>query len=740
MPDVLRDHSGTTTLKNWLSASEIAALDLPGLPTAKYAVTRYAKAQGWDSRAGLARPRVGKGGGIEYHLDLLPPQARSVYVARHVAAIDVPASVARDAALEDKAAVLTGNASEARDARLALLAQTDRYAEAAALTRKRADRHFCDLYNAGKLTVAGWIKQQVRSLTPRTLARWRAEVRIGNASGLAFDRAAARRGTGLLDRANDGEVKTYLLAMIAKQPQLTAHHLRALAADRFADGITVGARRLPLPPIRTFQRALKIWRDEFRNELSAIRDPDGFKSKVRFSARVANPATRLNEVWQIDASPADMLCVDGRNSIYACIDIYSRRGIVLVSKTPRASAVGLLLRKAIIAWGVPERIKTDNGSDFVAHTTKQLIAALGIEHELSAPFSPEQKGHVERFIGTYQRGLVRTLEGYVGHSVADRKVIEGRKSFARRLGETAEDMFEVTLTAAELQARSDEWCSVNYGHAAHAGLKGLSPFAAAAGFAGTVRRIEDLRALDMLLAPIAGKDGVRTVTKTGLRIEGAHYIAGFLNVGDTVHVRMDPADMGRAYVYSANALMFLGEAIAPELLGIDPAEAIARARAQQKQLIDGRMADAKREARTIKAKDMAPAIHRQAQVAAGTLVEFPRAAQAHDTPQLAAARASIRNDDAAPIHAPDIAAIAAAMRAESKPTNVQPLRTQETPQQRWKRALALEATLAEGGEVSSDDLLWLGGYREGPEYRGLALTYGSNASTTKSPVTATGQA
>ncbi len=728
-------------MKIWLSAAEIAALELPGLPAAKRAVTRYAQRAGWDARPTLARPRAGKGGGIEYHLDLLPAEARALYVARHVAAIDVPVQIARSAAQEDNAATLTGTASEARDARLALLAQIGRYAEAATLSRKRADGHFADLYNAGQVTVAGWIKRQVSTLTPRTIARWRAEVRKGNAAGLAVDRSAARRGTGLLDKANGGEVRTFLLAMIAKQPQLTAHHLRALAADRYAaEGISVGGEQLVLPPIRTFQRALKIWRDEYRNELASIRDPDGYKSKIRFAARVANPASRLNEVWQIDASPADMLCVDGRHSIYACIDIYSRRGIVLVSKTPRASAVGLLLRKAIMAWGVPERIKTDNGSDFVANATKQLIAALGIEHELSAPFSPEQKGHVERFIGTYQRGLMRTLEGFIGHSVADRKVIEGRKSFASRLGDQPEDMFQIALTSAELQARSDEWCDVNYGKAAHAGLKGQTPFAAAASYAGKVQRIEDPRALDMLLAPIAGKDGYRTVTKTGIRINETHYLGGFLNVGDTVHVRMDPADMGRAYVYSADARSFLGEAWAPELLGIDPAEAISRARAEQKNLIDGRMAEAKREARKIKAKDMAPAIHRQAAIAAGTLVEFPRASQSYDTPALSAARDAIGRDDTAASHAPEIAAMAVAMRTTSAVSeNVLPLRTEETPHQRWKRAAAFEETLALGGELAPADLLWLGGYREGPEYRGFALTYGSPTSKTKKPAMTAGQ-
>ena len=66
---------------------------------------------------------------------------------------------------------------------------------------------------------------------------------------------------------------------------------------------------------------------------------------------------------QIDASPADVMCVDGRHSVYLCVDIFSRRLIVYVSKTPRAEAVALLIRRAILAWGVPERVHTDNGSD-----------------------------------------------------------------------------------------------------------------------------------------------------------------------------------------------------------------------------------------------------------------------------------------------------------------------------------------------------------------------------------------
>jgi transposase InsO family protein len=703
----------------YLSAAEIAAEKLPGLPAVERAVKRNAGKMGW-----IARQRSGRGGGLEYAVESLPPAARAAYVGRHIEAVELPTAMARDAACEPGAGNVTASAASARDARLALLAHADRLAASAGVGHKRADRQLCDLYATGALDLASWITAEVKHLTPRTLARWRALAKAGKGTKLAVDRSAARKGTGVLDRANDGTVRTHMLALIVKQPQLTAHHIRSLVADAFPV-LSIGERTVALPPIRTFQAALKAWKTTYRVEIESIRNPDGFKSSMRFAARVATPASRLNEVWQIDASPADMMTTDRRRpAIYVCIDIYSRRLIALVTETPRAAAVGLLIRKAILAWGVPERIKTDNGSDFIAHTTRRLFAGLQIEHEKSAPFSPEQKGHVERAIGTLQRGLMRTLEGFIGHSVADRKVIEGRKAFSARLGETPEAMFEIKLSMAELQVRADQWCNDIYGTKPHASLKGFSPFAVAAMAAGSVKRIEDVRALDMLLAPVAGKDGMRIVTKTGLRIEGAHYLGGFLNVGDTVLVRMDASDMGRAYVFAADGETYLGEAVAPELAGIDPAQAIAAARGAQKALINERMEGAKREARKIKPGDFASAIHRQALVDAGKLVEFPKQESAHDTPALAAARDA--HTPEAPVHSDAVRALAEQLRAaDAQPAaNVKPLRTVETMHQRWNRARAIEARKARDEFVEPDELLWLGGYREGPEYRACLATYG----------------
>lgn len=707
----------------FLSAAEIAALKLPGLPASRRGVQFAAERGHW-----AARPRSGQGGGVEYAVDSLPAEARVAYVGSHIEAVDIPPAVAREAAAEPAAATASAGAAQARDARLAILALVESFAAQAAIGRKKADRHFCDLYNAEELGVAEWIRDEVKALTPRTLARWRAFASAGQKSKLGVDRSAARRGTGVFDRANGGDVRTYILALIAKQPQLTAHHIHPLVADRFP-ALSIDDRPVELPPIRTLQHSLKQWRDEYRVEIESIRNPDNFKSTMRFAARVANPASRLNEVWQIDASPADVMLTDGRYSIYVCIDVYSRRLIATVTKTPRAAAVGLLIRKAILAWGVPERIKTDNGSDFIARSIQRLFAALGIEHEKSAPFSPEQKGHVERAIGTMQRGLMRTLEGFIGHSVADRKVIENRKAFSARLGEKPEDMFEVALSASELQKRLDQWCDDIYGRAPHSAHKGQSPFAVAAMSAARLRKIEDVRALDLLLAPIAGKDGLRTVTKSGIRIDGSYYIGGFLAVGDTVLVRMDESDMGRVYVFEADGETYLGEAVAPHLAGVDPAAAIAMARAEQKRIIDERMEGAKREARRVKAADFADTIHRQALINAGTLIEFPKPSSSYETPALTAAGRAATSEIVTYSDAAQEMLEQLRSEAAAPPANVTKLHAEETSHQRWKKARDIEARIARSEDVDAETLMWLGGYREGPEYKGFADTYGEAEQT-----------
>lgn len=362
-------------MKLWLTAAEIAELSLPGLPATKRNVNAFAEVSGWNRRDGLWRPRRGVGGGLEYHLDLLPPDARRAYVARLMPDV-VPEAVA-----EPASTYMRDDAAEARDARLAILAAAERIFTSAKLPRENADLLTIADYDAGRIALPGWVYAKVRPFTLRTLQRWRAIAADGRTADLAVDRGAARRGLGVLDTAEDGRVRIYALALIARQPHLSADHVREMLRARFGETLTVirsggEVKTVPLPPIRTVQDALRRWKDTEKVALTAITNPDAYKSRFKLAGNnTASSVTRLNEVWQIDASPMDALCVDGRHSVYLAIDVWSRRVVVYVSKTPRAEAVGLLLRRAILAWGVPETVKTDNGSDFTAKASQRLLAS-----------------------------------------------------------------------------------------------------------------------------------------------------------------------------------------------------------------------------------------------------------------------------------------------------------------------------------------------------------------------------
>ena len=480
--------------------------------------------------------------------------------------------------------------------------------------------------------------------------------------------------------------------------------------------------------MRTVQHFLKRLKTDEAELLTRVTNPDKWNSKYRPTGTNSAPVSRLNELWMIDASPADVLCVDGRNSVYLCVDIFSRRLVVYVSRTPRAEAVALLMRRAILGWGVPERVKTDNGSDFKAKATQRLFAALDIEIELSAPFAPWQKGHIERAVKTFQHDCAAILPGFVGHNVADRKMIEERKAFAARLKEDDGSAFKVELTAKELQTICDEWAAGRYAQRPHSSLpKGVSPFAMAASYAGKIRRIPeaDIRALDLLLAPLAGSDGMRVVSKQGVRINHSFYLAPNCLPGDRVFVRMDPEDMGRAWLFSADGEAFVGEAVCPELAGVDPQEALAKAKAMRKQMTEEKLAELKATcARFRRARRSTRwCATRRARPASWWSSRARRGAR-HGEPCRREGRAGRGRSVSPPINRPGIGSepTPAARDEEliSKAMQIAPVaRLPETKQMRFRRALTLEAAIERGETISTEDALWLGGYQAGHEYSAM---------------------
>jgi len=67
--------------REWFTANELAELALPGLPGEKRSINRKASDERWAARLGpdqalLVRKRAGRGGGAEFHVSLLPGEAR----------------------------------------------------------------------------------------------------------------------------------------------------------------------------------------------------------------------------------------------------------------------------------------------------------------------------------------------------------------------------------------------------------------------------------------------------------------------------------------------------------------------------------------------------------------------------------------------------------------------------------------------------------------------------------------
>lgn len=707
-------------MKHWLTPSEIADLVLPGLPNTDRGVRMLAEREDWARFTGYCRPRAGRGGGVEYHVNLLPIAARVAYRGAEVS----PSAGEALQAAPEPAAGTSSAATLQLDARLAVLGALRSFQRDSGLKQTVAVSHFVDLYNLGRIEMPAWAQKVLLRLSNRTLLRWISASREGETARLAVDKGAGRRGQGVLDAAFDGEIKHFAIAVHSMNDLYTARHIHAAVKGEF--GARLAAAGLELPGLRAFEIRFKAWRQECAAGLLKLMDPDGYRSKMRVSGSYAHLAPHLNALWQIDASPVDAMCVDGRHSIYVCIDIWSRRISLYVSKTPRSIAVQMLMRKAILAWGVPDAVKTDNGSDFIARATVRLFDRLGIEAIRSDAFSPWQKGVVERNIRTFQTDCSRMLTGFVGHNVAQRKKIEGRKAFSQRLGQE-NDAFNVTMTGEELQAICDAWAADMYAHHEHGGIGKLTPFARAASSTRTIRTV-DPEALAVLLMQAPSGDGYRTVGKNGVRLGDFHYQPMGLLPGERVFVTLDPADKGTIWLFADESCdRPLGKAVNGQLAGIDPAALQAERKALQARMVDEQMAQAKAMVRSKRVTDRTVLDHRLAASAlqAGNLVAFPPRSEIHTTPALNAGLeiAALRRGEA-PVAAPlsDAAAqvhreLQAEALAPIRDRKVTPLRQQETARQRFRRALDLETAIAAGEPVPADQAVWLGSYQTTAEYR-----------------------
>jgi len=582
---------------------------MPEYPTTERRWRELVEREGWKFRE--VKAKGGKGG---VRREFLPPEsvaklitkltearadgaeARQIMAVRAISKAEAATAEARrqQVTTDQLMSLLTEKGRVKLDAKYdVLMAWRDWYAEQLAQTpklrKKAAYKHFSEAWNAGLVLATAEAKAKYPTLSTRTVERWVQDTTSMGVAKLADMRSSKTQGRPSAFDKNPMLARVFE-GLITERPGIKSAHLHELINHARKD-FESGEVLFEAVSYDAVLRHREKFETEHKQTLMALKNPDAWKNNYLSALGSASgDVLRLNQLWEMDGTPADWDLVGGRYTASAVIDVWGRRPKIRFSKTPRTETNKQLMRTAVLAWGVPEGVGTDRGSDYVNREFCLFLDEMGIQHHICAPFSPWQKPHVERFIKSYLHGIYEVLSQATGHSVAERSELEARQSFADQLFKK-NAVVKVDMTVEELQRLTDAWIDGVYMRDFHDGL-GMTPFERLSSNTAPVRRIENERALDILLAQPAGKRPI--IAKKGVRFENAWFIHAELplHIGKQADIRLDPNDMGRLYVRIDGQFLCIAEC--PERTGINRAEVAAHGRALQSKTISAAKAALKK--------------------------------------------------------------------------------------------------------------------------------------------------
>ncbi|WP_175892835.1 Mu transposase C-terminal domain-containing protein [Burkholderia cepacia] len=196
---------------------------------------------------------------------------------------------------------------------------------------------------------------------------------------------------------------------------------------------------------------------------------------------------RLNERWEIDHTPVNLLCVCERTRMVIVrpvltliIDAHTRMvmGFHIGARSPGQEEVGWAMQMAMLSkrdllnrlglghleWqarGVAEMVFGDNAWEFHGSATRSGCDELGISLVYCPKRAPWFKGRVERFMRTIAEQLFHLIPGTTWSNTRDRGEYPSEKL--------------ACVTLEELTVFVVRWIVECYQHAPHRGLKGKTP-------------------------------------------------------------------------------------------------------------------------------------------------------------------------------------------------------------------------------------------------------------------------
>jgi transposase InsO family protein len=168
-------------------------------------------------------------------------------------------------------------------------------------------------------------------------------------------------------------------------------------------------------------RVQRIWRRE------GLKVPQKQKPRGRLwlndGSCIRLRPERRNHVWSYDFVEAQTH--DGRKvRLMTLIDEFTRECLA-IRVARRINSLGVLetMADVMIARGVPEHIRSDNGAEMTAKIVRSWLASVGAKTLYIEPGSPWENGYCESFNGKLRDEL---LNGEIFYSLKEAQVVIGQ--------------------------------------------------------------------------------------------------------------------------------------------------------------------------------------------------------------------------------------------------------------------------------------------------------------------------
>lgn len=384
--------------RTWFSADDLAALALPGLPRSKRHINERAREERWalkvdDDGAPLARRRAGRGGGIEYHVSVLPAAARVALAG---------SGMVLDGVAEQHP--IAANDEVASPAWQWFDRQTEKV-KAEGRRRLVIVTNICDLEAAGLSRSAAVAEiASEHDVSTSTLWSWLRLIAGLNQTDWLPALAPQRKGGGC-EADVDAEIWT-----VFKSDYLRLEKPTLSSCYRRAESLAI-SRGVAIPIMKTFQR--KLEREVDPRVIILLRDGNEALRRSMPPQRRTVSALHAMELVNIDGHKFDVFARDGdvvfRPMMIAIQDVMSRKILAWrIGEVESAIQTRLTFADLFRNWGIPKGCLLDNGRAFASkwitggaltrfrfkireEDPTGLLPALGINPHWATPYRGQSK-------------------------------------------------------------------------------------------------------------------------------------------------------------------------------------------------------------------------------------------------------------------------------------------------------------------------------------------------------------